>query len=117
MVAVGIWASQIGRPAWWVLPLIFPAAMVGGGVLGWLGVPVPAVETGIALSVLTLGVLVGLCARPALWVSMPLVTLFAIVHGHAHGTELPVAACQVLYGLGSTEVQADPMLLGFMEWA
>jgi urease accessory protein len=42
MVAVGIWASQIGRPAWWVLPLIFPAAMIGGGVLGWLGVPVPA---------------------------------------------------------------------------
>ena len=42
MVAVGIWASQIGRPAWWVLPLIFLAAMIGGGVLGWLGVPVPA---------------------------------------------------------------------------
>jgi len=41
MVAVGIWASQIGRPAWWVQLLIFPAAMIGG-LLGWLGVPVPA---------------------------------------------------------------------------
>jgi urease accessory protein len=112
MVAVGIWASQIGRPAWWVLPLIFPAAMIGGGVLGWLGVPVPAVETGIALSVLTLGVLVGFCARPALWVSVPLVALFAIVHGHAHGTELPEAASPVLYELGFVTATAVLHVIG-----
>lgn len=100
MVAVGIWASQIGRPAWWMLPVIFPAAMIGGGLLGWLDVPVPAVETGIALSVLVLGVVIGAAFRPALAVSVPLVALFAIFHGHAHGTELPEAASPALYGLG-----------------
>lgn len=100
MVAVGIWASQIGRPAWWMLPVIFPAAMVGGGLLGGLGVPVPSVETGIALSVLSLGVLIGFAVRPALWISIPLVAVFAIFHGHAHGAELSETASPLLYGLG-----------------
>lgn len=100
MLAVGIWASQIGRPAWWMLPMVFPAAMAGGGVLGWLGVPVPAVEAGIALSVLVLGVLIGFAVRPALSASIPLVALFAVFHGHAHGVELPETASPTLYGLG-----------------
>lgn len=100
MVAVGIWASQIGRRAWWMLPIIFPAAMAGGGLLGGLGVPVPAVETGIALSVLSLGILIGFAVRPTLWISIPLVALFAVFHGHAHGAELPEAVSPLLYGLG-----------------
>jgi urease accessory protein len=100
MVAVGLWAAQIGRPAWWMLPVIFPAAMAGGGLLGGLGAPVPAVETGIALSVLALGLLIGLAVRPALWISVPLVALFAVFHGHAHGAELPEAASALLYGAG-----------------
>ncbi len=48
MVAVGLWASQLGRPALWLLPLTFPVVMAAGAVLGWSGVALPWVEIGIA---------------------------------------------------------------------
>ena len=50
MVAVGIWGAFLGRPAIWVLPVVFPLVMAFGGALGVIGVPLPAVEAGIALS-------------------------------------------------------------------
>jgi urease accessory protein len=34
MVAVGLWASQIGGRALWLLPLTFPAVMAAGAALG-----------------------------------------------------------------------------------
>ncbi len=99
MVAVGVWAAQAGRPALWVLPVAFPLAMAGGGLLGVAGVPVPGIEAGIAASVLALGLLIAFQAQPPLALSIALVALFALFHGHAHGTELPQAASPVLYGL------------------
>ena len=100
MVAVGIWAAQVGRPSLWVLPVAFPLAMAGGGLLGVAGVPVPGVEAGIAASVLGLGLLIAFQAKPPFALSIALVALFALFHGHSHGTELPQAASPVLYGLG-----------------
>jgi len=100
MVAVGVWAAQTGRPALWVLPVVFPLAMAGGGLLGVAGLPVPGTEAGIAASVLGLGLLVAFKVRPPLALSVALVALFALFHGHAHGTELPQAASPLLYGLG-----------------
>ena len=100
MVAVGLWSACLGRPAIWLLPVVFPIVMAFGGLLGGLGVPLPAVETGIAASALALGAAVALALRPPLWVSAVLVGAFAIFHGHAHGTELPQAANPFAYGVG-----------------
>ncbi len=100
MVAVGLWAAQIGRRALWVLPLAFPLAMAAGGLLGMSGAALPGLETGIAASVALLGLLVALAARPQLPMAIGLVALFAVFHGHAHGAELPAAASPLLYGLG-----------------
>lgn len=100
MVAVGVWAAQTGRPALWVLPVVFPLAMAVGGLLGVAGVPVPGIEAGIAASVLGLGLLIAFQAKPPLAISVVLVALFALFHGHAHGTELPQAASPALYGAG-----------------
>lgn len=100
MVAVGLWGAFLGRPAIWVLPVVFPLVMAFGGALGVLGVPVPQVETGIALSAVVLGLLVAGAARlPLIWAGV-IVGLFAIFHGHAHGTELPAAANPFAYALG-----------------
>lgn len=55
MVAVGLWGAFLGKPAIWVLPVVFPIVMALGGVLGILGVPIPSVEIGIALSAVVLG--------------------------------------------------------------
>jgi urease accessory protein len=100
MVAVGLWGAFLGRPAIWLLPIVFPLVMAGGAVLGILGVPIPAVETGIAASAVVLGLLIALAARPPLWTAAAIVGIFAIFHGHAHGTELPEAANAFAYAVG-----------------
>ncbi|MCG8593835.1 MAG: HupE/UreJ family protein [Kiloniellales bacterium] len=96
MAAVGLW----GAPAVWMLPINFPLIMAAGGMLGALGVPLPFVEIGIAVSGIALGVLVALATRAPLWAAMLLVGVFAVFHGHAHGTELPEAANPLAYGAG-----------------
>ncbi len=100
MVAVGLWGAFLGRPAIWLLPIVFPMVMAFGGALGVAGVPVPAVETGIAVSAIVLGAMVAFAARPPIWVAAVIVGAFAIFHGHAHGTELPSAANPLAYSLG-----------------
>ncbi|MEO8617084.1 MAG: HupE/UreJ family protein [Luteolibacter sp.] len=100
MVAVGLWGAFLGGRAMWTLPVIFPIVMALGGALGVLGVPLPGVETGIALSGIVLGAMVALAARPPLWVAAVIVGIFAIFHGHAHGTELPEAANAMTFAIG-----------------
>ncbi len=100
MVAVGLWGAFLGRPAIWLLPIVFPLVMAFGGVLGIVGVPLPAVETGIASSAIVLGLMVALAARPPLWVAVVLVGAFAIFHGYAHGKELPDGANAVAFSAG-----------------
>ena len=100
MVAVGLWGAFLGGRAMWTLPVIFPVVMAFGGAMGVLGIPLPGVETGIALSGIVLGLMVALAAKPPLWVAGVIVGFFAIFHGHAHGTELPAAANAMTFAIG-----------------
>jgi len=100
MVAVGLWGAFMGERAVWTLPVVFPAVMALGGVLGLLGVPVPLVEEGIAASAIVIGAMVALGSRPPLWLAAVVVGAFAIFHGYAHGTELPDATNPLMYTAG-----------------
>jgi urease accessory protein len=100
MMAVGLWASQLGRPAWWLLSLTFSIVMAGGAALGFAGVALPWSEIGIGVSVLVLGLVIACALRPSIVVSVVLIALFALVHGYAHGAELPVSASPLAYGIG-----------------
>jgi len=100
MIAVGLWGAQLGPPAVWLLPVTFPMVMAFGGTLGLLGVKIPGIEIGIALSAIGLGAAVLFEARPKLAIAAVLVGFFAIFHGHAHGTELPAGGNGVLYSIG-----------------
>jgi urease accessory protein len=100
MVAVGLWGAFLGGRAMWTLPVVFPVVMALGGALGVVGVELPGVETGIALSGIVLGIMVALAARPPLWVAAVIVGIFAVFHGHAHGTELPEAANALTFAIG-----------------
>jgi urease accessory protein len=100
MVAVGLWASQLGGRALWLLPLTFPAVMALGAALGLSGVTLPWVEIGIAGSVMVLGAVVALALRPSLAISIPLIGAFALLHGYSHGVELPASASALSYGAG-----------------
>lgn len=73
MVAVGLWGAFLGPPAIWLLPVVFPLVMAGGGALGILGIPVPSVELGIALSAVVLGLCVAMALRPPLWAAAAIV--------------------------------------------
>jgi urease accessory protein len=100
MIAVGIWGTQLGAPAVWLLPVVFPMVMAQGAFLGLIGLPLPGVEVGIALSALLLGAMVCGEVRPKLIVAAFLVGAFAVFHGHAHGTELPAGQSGLLYSMG-----------------
>ena len=100
MVAVGLWGAFLGAPAIYILPIVFPLVMALGGVLGILGVPLPGVEIGIAVSAAVLGMMVALAAQPPLWLAGVLVGGFAIFHGYAHGAELPAGADALAYSAG-----------------
>lgn len=100
MVSVGLWGAFLGRPLLFALPVIFPALMVIGAVMGMLDVPLPPVEIGIALSVLVLGVCIALSLKAPVWVASLIVAVFAVFHGYAHGKELPSAADPIAYSAG-----------------
>jgi urease accessory protein len=100
MVSVGLWGAFLGRPLIYALPVIFPAMMVGGAVLGMLDVPLPPVEIGIALSVLVLGCCIALSLKAPVWAAALIVAAFAVFHGYAHGKELPSAADPIGYSVG-----------------
>lgn len=100
MIAVGLWASQLGRPALWLLPVTFPVVMVGGAFIGWSGVAFPWIELAIAVSVIALGAMIAFALRPSLIVSAALVALFALFHGYEHGATLPAHGTPLLYAAG-----------------
>jgi len=100
MVAVGILGAFLGRPAIWVLPVVFPLVMTIGGVLGLLGVSISYIEVGIAVSSIVLGLMILFALKPPLLIAAIIVAAFAIFHGYAHGTELPKAANALAYSVG-----------------
>jgi urease accessory protein len=100
MVAVGLWGAILGRPLIVALPTIFPIMMAAGGAIGMAGVPVPPVELGIAISVVTLGSMVLLTVQAPIILASAIVAIFALFHGYAHGMELPSAADPVGYSTG-----------------
>ena len=112
MVAVGMWGAQLGAPAIWVLPVAFPLVMSIGGVAGILGVPLPAVEPGIALSVIVLGACIAFDRRPPLAIAGAIVSMFAIFHGYAHGHELPNQASAIAFSAGFVLATGTLHLIG-----
>ena len=100
MLAVGLWAAQMGGQAIWRVPLTFVSVMALGGLLGMAAVPVPFVETGIVMSLLVLGVLITAAVCLPLLASAVIVGVFAIFHGYAHGAEMPQSASGLGYALG-----------------
>jgi urease accessory protein len=100
MVAVGLWAAQMGGRALWAVPAAFVGMMLFGGFLGVSHVAVPFIEAGIVVSVIVLGALVAAGVRVPTAAAAAIVGALAIFHGHAHGAEMPVDAGGLMYGAG-----------------
>lgn len=112
MVAVGFWGAHLGGSARWQLPLAFVAAMVLGGVVGMAGLSVPGVEPMIVASSVVIGLALALSGRLNTGVASALCAGFAVFHGVAHGTEMPLAASALGYAGGFALATAALHLTG-----
>ncbi len=100
MLAVGIWCAQQFGGALWRVPLAFVSMMMIGGILGAAGTILPGVEFLIMLSIPVFGWLIieRVKLKPA--TGAMLAGFFALFHGLAHGTEIPVTASAGSYVVG-----------------
>jgi urease accessory protein len=100
MVGVGMWGAILGPPLVWSLPVAFPLMMVAGAVLAIAGFGFPAAELGVAASVLVLGGGVALRWKAPPPVALAIIGCFGLLHGHAHGSELPASVSPVAFAFG-----------------
>ena len=114
MVAVGLWAGRLGGEARWQLPAAFLLAMAAGAGGGLRGLRLPGLETGIAASVVALGLLAAVALRFAAVLRLALVAGFALLHGLAHGAELPAQAGALTYVLAFLAATALLHALGLV---
>lgn len=100
MVAIGVFAAQLGGRAVWLVPLAFVGTMAAAGALAVVGYNIPHVEAGIALSVLAIGAAIALRVHLPTVAAMAAAGLLAIFHGQAHGAEMPPSLSGLWYGAG-----------------
>ena len=117
MVAVGLWAALKGGRALWLWPAAFVGVMLVGAALGMAHVAVPMVEPGILASVVTLGLLVALAVDLPVWTGAATVAVFALLHGHAHGTEVAetVSGAEYVAGFALATVTLHGVGIGFAQ--
>lgn len=99
MVFVGVWAARSAGALRWQLPATFLLSMFGGWMLGATGFMVPGIESGIAATLIALGVMMALQLRISRAAQIGGVALFAVLHGLAHGSELGGAAWSGALGM------------------
>lgn len=118
MVAVGLWAAQSSRSDQgggrkvWLLPATFMVMLVAGSGIAMQWQSLPLVESGIAASVLALGLLIALSLQFPVALSVAVTALFGLLHGYAHGLELPDSAAPFAYALGFLAATATLHLSG-----
>ena len=114
MVAVGLWAATKGGRALYVWPAAFVLAMLVGGAMGLAHLPLPFVEPGILASLIVLGLLVASAANLPLPVGVAVIVTFAILHGHAHGSEATESTAGALYLVGFAGATSVLHLVGIL---
>ena len=117
MVALGTWAALLGGTALWRLPLAFVLGMALGGATGLAGVALPGIEAGIAVSVVVLGALLLFERRAPLLAGGLVGAVAGLMHGYAHGSELPAGSDALGYCIGfltcTALLHATGLMLGW----
>ncbi|WP_036186809.1 HupE/UreJ family protein [Marinobacterium lacunae] len=98
MLAIGIWAALQQGSLRLAIPGAFMLALLAGFGLALTGFALPMVESGIALSVLLLGVVITTAVRLPASVMLTLSVLFALFHGFAHGHEASGSIATFAFG-------------------
>lgn len=112
-VAIGFWAVYQGGRERWLLPVTFVLVMSLGMGLAGAGLSFWATESLIAASLLVLGLVVARGARWPAGISVLMVSAFALLHGYAHGLEMPAQSPWFTYAVGITLATGVLHVLGF----
>jgi urease accessory protein len=117
MAAVGLWAALKGGRALWLWPAAFVGVMLVGAAFGMAHVPVPLAEPGILASVVALGLMVALAVDLPVWTGAAIVAVFALLHGHAHGTEVAetVSGAEYMAGFALATATLHGVGIGFAQ--
>ena len=110
MLGVGIWGGQ--QRGGLVQPATFLGMMLFGALAGMAGLGIPGLETGIAATVVLVGLAIALALALPKWLGMALVAAFALVHGNAHGQELPAASAACGFMLASATLLGAGRFIG-----
>ena len=110
MLGVGIWGGQQRRGL--AQPAIFLGMMLLGALAGMAGIGIHGLEMGIAATVALTGMAIALALSLPNWLGMSLVGIFAVVHGNAHGHELPAASAAFGFMLASAILLMTGRLIG-----
>jgi len=113
MLGVGLWASTHRLAVAGQIVAVFLLYMLAGALLGLQGVQFVYVETAILLSLLIIGTLLvmGRLQLPAA-IAAAVVAISAVMHGLAHGSEIPATASAYSYLLGMVAATGVLHLLG-----
>lgn len=113
MLGVGLWAATQRLAVAGQIIALFLLCMLAGALLGLHGVQFAYVETAILLSLLAIGglLIIGRLQLPAA-MATALVSISAVTHGLAHGSEIPVTTSAYSYLLGMVAATGLLHLLG-----
>ncbi|MFZ6798395.1 HupE/UreJ family protein [Undibacterium sp. Di24W] len=114
LFAVGFWLRQNISRNPTSLGLVFLCAIQVGAVLAVSGFVTTKVETEIALSLAIAGALLAFAIQLHRIVALALLAVFGIVHGAAHGLELPQDASAYLYQIGLLGSSALILVFGLL---
>jgi urease accessory protein len=117
MLGVGIWSALV-MPANRVLlaPIAFVAAMLAGAAAGIAGLPFSAVEAGIAVSVIAIGLMILARIKVPTVLAVLVIGAFGIMHGYAHGAEAEGGIAAYLAGFTLTTATLHLTGIGLGRW-
>jgi urease accessory protein len=111
LFGLGLWAKTTGHHAFWALPVTFLITMAFGAAIAAqtsLGFVVMAIEPAILASVIVLGALIAFAVRTGLMIAVPMISVFGVAHGAAHGATVSGDATV----FGASMLLATALMLG-----
>ncbi|MCX7100371.1 MAG: HupE/UreJ family protein [Methylobacter sp.] len=90
LIAVGLISAKQGGKAMFVFPAFFMALMASGTLLSRYSIQIPFIESFIALSLIAFGFLITTNQNQQTKALFTGTSFFAVFHGYAHATEIPV---------------------------
>ncbi len=112
MALVGVLTSRLGGRALWIVPATFLVFLAAGAALGMAGLTVPGLEVTLVLSVVALAISAATSAGLSISGAVALAATAAVVHGAAHGVELPAAAAALPFALGFLASSTVLLIIG-----